>query len=185
MRSVVSILCLVCIPTILQAQSKTSWTVWSGGAFSQKWVGSQDIRNGAYIGIEFSKAEPRFRYWRRDAELAVEGYYMNTSGVVFQESPFTRANNFGVAVMGRFWNRDPQAIRAYLEIGWGIDYIDRKTYDLDGNINSSPVAGIGTVIHIAEAELLIGVRYKHLSNAGTNVPNRGENYILFLLGTRI
>ena len=179
------VLMIVSLSASSVAIADDAWLVWLGRAHSFKMLGSEDARRGFYFGLEQSKAEPRFHFWGHDGELVREVYYLKSDGGGFRVWPETTAHNYGVTVAGRFWQKGGSATGLYVEVGWGIDYINRLTYDVYTRINSSPVLGFGVSFEVGGRETLVGLRWKHISNAGSAGPNEGENYFLLLVGVRL
>jgi len=54
--------------------------------------------------------------------------------------------------------------------------------DLTSKINSTPMLGIGISWDTGQGEGSLGIRFLHISNAGTVQPNQGQNQ-LFLVYT--
>ncbi len=181
LRGLIAILLVV--PT-LAAASDPEWTAWFGRMHSFKMVGSEDARNGLYFGVEQARPEPRFHFWGYDADLVLEAYYFMSDGGGFRQWPETTAHNYGLSALGRYYLNREGSTRFYVEGGWGLDYINRLTYDLYSRINSSPVIGVGVVFERGDHDILLSFRLKHLSNAGTAGPNEGENYGVLMLGYR-
>ena len=72
----------------------------------------------------------------------------------------------------------------YADIGWGIQFANHHTDDLDSATNSTPYAGIGLAFRMDHTEALLGVRLLHISNGGTKGANSGQNELLFMLSFR-
>lgn len=154
-----------------------------GPALSFKVLGSEDARRAYFIGAQDSRPDPRLTLWGQEADLVREFTIMESVGGGFRQWPVTHAFNYGFSLIGRYWMR-LFGHRLFLEAGWGLDYINRLTYDVYGRINSSPLVGIGFPIGDKEVGHYLSLRWKHISNAGTAGNNEGENYAQLVIGIR-
>lgn len=174
---------LPCISSARQ-EREPSWLLTAGPVYSQKWLGSEDKRKGGFFSLQYAKPEPRFTYWGNEGELALEGYFIYSTGGGHASWPITRSHQYGLMVIGRFWQRDRGRYRTFYEAGWGLMYANRIDFDLDQRINSTPMLGIGVVIPYQDKEIQIGFRWLHVSNGGTNGDNEGQNYLMGTVGLR-
>jgi len=173
------------LPAISPAQqlySKPSWYVSFFGGHSARILGSQDIRTDFGFGIAWQKPEPHFKWRHGPAELVMEGYYEHSNG---QQHP-TRGkvtDAIGTLWYGRF--RFPShSINLFADVGWGAQISTSESFDLGTRLNSSPMIGGGVAIRQGSQETLFGLRWIHLSNAGLNKSNRGQNQFLFYVGVK-
>ena len=98
-------------------------------------------------------------------------------------SPDTKA--FGILAMSRWHGRrDARGQGFFLDLGWGLQIADRRSLDLDSRLNSTPVVGFGTTLPLGAQELMIGLRYLHVSNAGLVGRNQGSNQFFLTAGVR-
>ena len=170
--------------SLLAAAQDVKWRVSAAAMFGQDWLGSEDTRRGGYYSLAFGKPEPRLHFWGYDAELDIEAYYIVTKGGSdFLAGPNT-SHHYGVMLVGRYFERYSKAVRAFLEGGWGLQYTNRLTHDLDSLWNSTPMIGAGFVVPLKDAELMFTLRYFHISNAGTAGDNEGLNFFQFQVGYR-
>ena len=146
--------------------------------------GSQDIRTGGGFSYAYGRPEPRFQIKSIPAQFVWEGYYDHTHSSGLQD----RANDsdaWGVLGYGRWrGRRNHLGMGLYFDFGWGFQYASRHTYDLDSLVNSTPFLGIGVAMPFGSQEGMLGIRYLHISNAGTVKPNRGQNELFFTAGLR-
>jgi hypothetical protein len=156
----------------------------AGPVFGQHWLGSEDIRRGGYYGLQYAKPEPRFTVWNHRAQMVLEGYYMFTKGQGFDLEPVNHLHQFGGLISARYWARQDRGLERYIEFGWGLTYGDQTTRDLDTQILSTPMIGVGTVVPIEGEELFLSARFFHISNAGFGEANQGSNQFHFLFGYR-
>jgi hypothetical protein len=160
------------------------WGVSASAMFGQDWLGSEDTRRGAMYSVSMSHREPRLHFWGYDAELDYEAYYMFTKGGAdFMAGP-NSSHHYGVLLTGRYFQKYAKSSRAFVEGGWGLQYTDRLTHDLDSLWNSTPMVGAGIVVPFERTDLVISVRYFHISNAGTAGDNEGLNFFQLRFGLR-
>jgi hypothetical protein len=123
-------------------------------------------------------------FWGYKAEIDYEGYYMVTKGGAdFMAGP-NISHHYGVMVIGRYFERYSKSARAYVEGGWGLQYTNRLTHDIDSLWNSTPMIGTGFIVPVDGDELIFSLRYFHISNAGTAGDNEGLNFFQFQVGYR-
>ena len=134
--------------------------------------------------LSFSHPEPRFHIWNYNAEFDIEGYYMFTKGGArFLAGP-NSSHHYGLLFIDRYYQHMSGEVRTFLEGGWGVQYTNRLTHDIDSMWNSTPMLGAGFVVPVQGKELMFTVRYFHISNAGTQGGNEGLNFFQVLVGLR-
>jgi len=147
--------------------------------------GSQDPRYGGGILFGYGRPEPRFQLGQIPAQLVYEGYADETrSPGAGGESP---NETFAVGVLGLSrwrWPLDKNGNGVYVDLGWGLQFANQATIDLDSELNSTPVLGFGGTFKSGTQEYMIGLRYLHISNAGFKKPNDGQNELLLTFGVR-
>lgn len=149
------------------------------------WLGSEEVRVGGGLGYAVGQPEPRFAWGRIPAQLVYEGYVNHTWGVSNYKEHNTNTIALGGLAYGRwFWPQDHEGRGMYADLGWGLQYADHPTHDLDLKLNSTPVFGIGGLFPMGKREFMVGLRYMHVSNAGTKEPNQGQNQFYLLVGLR-
>lgn len=165
------------------AQSlRAHWSIASGVAFSVPILGTSDQRFGVVTGLQYAWREKRFDYGEVPGYWLVEGYYLGTSGGV---QPFAddRSHAVGALAMMRYeWPPHGRVPGTYLEFGWGFQYSDHVSLDLDSRVNSTPTIGGGFLLLVNKRTVTAGVRLHHISNAGTKGGNRGQNQLHFTVG---
>ncbi len=166
------------------AQNNLKWSVSASALFGQDWLGSEDTRRGAMYAVSRSKHEPRLHFMGYDADLDVEAYYMFTKGGSDFIAGPNSSHHYGVLFTGRYFQHYAKSARAFVEGGWGLQYTNRLTHDLDSLWNSTPMLGMGIIVPFDKKDLMISVRYFHISNAGTAGDNEGLNFIQFRFGLR-
>lgn len=159
------------------------WGITVMGNRSLLMLGTRDSREGVSFAISHAQPEPRFRSGSRPAELVWEGYYQYTRS----RKPLTDYPRYteavGVLAIARYrWERG--AMAQFFEIGWGLQYANRATVDLESRWNSTPMAGFGLSWKTRGDEFLIGIRVLHISNAGTRGSNNGQNQLQMMAGYR-
>ena len=158
----------------------------AGPVYGQSWLGSEDKRRGALYALQYAKIEPRLFAMGHEGELVVEAYYMYTKGGGFRSGrfPTNNSHHYGIMALARYWNRAPTQFKTFVEIGWGLQYVNTKTHDLGGLFNTTPTMGIGMKGPFEGYELILGMRYMHVSNAGVVGNNEGHNFFQFYVGVQ-
>jgi hypothetical protein len=145
-------------------------------------LGSSDIRYGGGLSVSYGRYEPRFSSRFASAQLMYEGYLDNTRGNG-ESAPIDISYALGGLAYMRWVPRMSKSVpRPYFDFGWGFQYASRPTHDLPSEINSTPFGDLGIAIPAGPDEVLLGVRFLHISNAGLVRPNRGQDE-LFLIAT--
>lgn len=184
-RLLTLLLALSALPVYTYAQDgEPSWLVTAGPVFSQSWLGSEDRRRGGFFSLQYAKAEPRFSFWGNRAEMAVEGYFIYSRGGGHRGWPVTRSYQYGLMLIGRYWQGQSGGVRTYFEGGWGPNYSNRLDFDIDQRLNSAPMLGVGLTVPFNGRELQFGFRWLHVSNGGTNGDNEGHNFLMLTAGLR-
>ena len=164
-------------------RKRPTWYVSSFIGQSAIVLGSEDIRQGGGFSIAYERPERRFRYGSNGAKLVWEVYADRSHSINHPSSPNTRA--YGVLASARwFGNHDARGQGFYFGLGWGLQYADRTSWDLDSKINSTPMLEFGTTFPVMRREFQVGFRYLHASNAGTVGDNQGSNQLYLTVGFR-
>lgn len=164
-------------------RERPSWYV--GGFIGQSAIvlGAEDIRQGGGLAIAYARPEPRFRFRQVKAQIVFEGYIDRLTSVNEPTSPNTKAAGF--LTMARWHGRRDQYGQGfYFDLGWGFQFADKRTIDLDSRFNSTPVIDVGTTFPMGRQELMIGLRFLHASNAGLVGRNQGSNQFFLTAGIR-
>jgi hypothetical protein len=157
-------------------------SLWFGK--SAKVLGSEDIRSGAGLSYSSARVEPRFKCAGVRAQLVYEGYvdYTDTAGVI---RPRVSSEAAGALAYARWWGRPFKVGPAfYADFGWGLQAATRPTFDLPSDFNSTPMVDIGTAVPAGREQVLLGVRFLHISNAGLATPNRGQDELFLMAGVQ-
>jgi hypothetical protein len=72
----------------------------------------------------------------------------------------------------------------FFDLGWGLQYTDQRTVDISSRLSSTPSATLGVSIPSGEREFLLGVRFTHISNAGSSGNNQGCNQLGFFAAVK-
>lgn len=177
-------LMLLLLPAYGAAQSmdaKSSWYISMFGGRSARILGTQDIRTNFGVGIAWQKPEPHFKWRHGPAQLVQEVYYEHSQGEIDARGRVTEAVGFIWYARFRFPTR---GFHLFLDIGEGVQIASRESYDLGTRINSSPMVGFGFSIRQGSRETLVGLRMLHLSNAGVNSRNHGQNQVQVYVAAR-
>lgn len=173
---------LACHATAQDLFAKPSWYISFFGGHSARILGSQDIRTDYGFGVSWAKPEPHFKWRHGPAQLVMEGYYEHSNGQQYPtRGKVTEA--LGAIWYARFRFRS-KVVNLFADIGEGAQLATSESFDLGTRFNSSPMLGFGVIVRQGSQETLVGLRVLHLSNAGLNQHNRGQNQILFYTSVR-
>lgn len=155
--------------------------VFGGG--SVVLIGSQERRVVLGAALRGGRIDPRLSLDRLPGRLL---YEVNTTYSNGSRKGRPRNTYFTVSTLALLHYRFPLhgGVRFYSEVGWGLLVTNRISTDINNALNSTPVVGVGVVIPSRGDELFLGVRFTHISNAGTNLPNKGQNQVVLTLGWR-
>ncbi|MBL8047899.1 MAG: acyloxyacyl hydrolase [Chthonomonas sp.] len=170
-------------PMVAKAGDYDRPIFYLSGGKSWQILGSQDLRNGYGLHVQFAKPDKRLSFRQNRAKLVWEGYYMHSTGGRPNRTDDIQTN-LGVLAMGRFEQGQPGSARWYWEAGWGLQYISRLGPDINLHFNSTPTFGAGYVIPMGSREMWLGARYLHISNGGFRKPNQGQNWMQLLVGVK-
>ncbi len=109
---------------------------------------------------------------------------MLTKGGAHYIAGANSSHHYGILAVARYFQRTSALTRGFVEVGWGLQFTNRLTHDIDSRINSTPMAGAGYVLPNGPQDLVFTARYIHLSNAGTAGGNEGLNFFMLSLGVR-
>lgn len=140
-------------------------------------LGSKEVRQGGGIGFGYGRPEPRFRLWSVPAQWVWEATVDETHGLgTYASAPNDR---LGVHVFSysRWRGRTNHGIGAYADLGFGLYFVS-PNFDVNSDVSTTPLLGLGLAFRSGQKnEWLVGLRYRHISNAGTRSPNNGQNGI--------
>jgi opacity protein-like surface antigen len=143
-------------------------------------LGTDEVREGVGAAYGFGRANPRLRIGGVPAQLVHTIHVMRGYGEVDRDI----ATSVGYEAVARYRFRTNGKVGAYMDVGWGLEYTDRLSPDIDSHWNSSPMLAAGVAIKQPAGEVMIGLGWYHVSNGGTHKPNLGQNYIMLVLGFR-
>lgn len=148
-------------------------------------LGSEEDLMGVMLGLQYEVPRARLRFWRADARPVVEVNYQNLTGGPNDGTPNGRLVTGGILGLARF--RSPlEGETAWVTgLGWGLQYGDRATRDLDSRLNSTPVVELGLSMGKPTREVLLMVRFLHVSNAGLKGSNQGQNQTYIYVAIRM
>ena len=182
-RRFVVVLAFLLLSTATFAQS-AHWRVSASALFGQDWLGSEDTRRGALYSVAYGRPEPRLHFWGYDAEMDLEAYFMFTKGGADFIAGPNSSFHYGLLLVGRYYQHYAKTLRAFVEGGWGLQYTNRLTHDIDSLWNSTPMIGAGFIVPMRGDELMVSLRYFHISNGGTAGDNEGLNFFQLSAGLR-
>ncbi len=147
--------------------------------------GSEDERFGGGFGYGYGRPEPKFTLWHVPAQLNYEAYVDHTQTTGHLSRPADSTFAGGVLGFARWrWPVNKAGMGFYMDFGWGFQYANQTTLDLDSVVNSTPLLGIGESFKIGTQEYLVGLRVLHISDAGLKGKNFGQNELYLTLGLR-
>ncbi len=159
-----------------------SFSLWFGK--SAKILGSSEVRAGGGVSYDYARPEPRFKFGGVRAQIVYEAYldYTDTVGAIRPREATYAGGGLGFA---RWWGRPFKVGPAfYADLGWGLQVATRPTYDLPSEVNSTPMFDIGAALPAGREQILLGIRFLHISNAGLVPPNRGQDQFFFTAGVQ-
>lgn len=164
-----------------QRWEREAWMVWA--FIGQSWflMGTEDFRQGGGVAVQRVRPEPRLTYKGSRGELVWELNVASTVGGDKFEWPGDTTTAVGAVALARWPVRWSRGVFGYVEAGWGLQYANAVTIDLPSRLNSTPTLGFGFDLG---AQVRVGVRCMHISNAGTRGNNPGQNQLFLMLGYR-
>ena len=123
----------------------------------------------------------KLRWGRAHANLVVETYYDLTKSPGVRNTPPNSTQAWGALAMARYRHSNADSPTGFLDVGWGLQYADRTTRDLSSKLNSTPVIDLGFEIGRQHPGALVAARLLHISNAGTEHKNKGQNELFLLI----
>ncbi|MBC8063423.1 MAG: acyloxyacyl hydrolase [Chlorobia bacterium] len=150
------------------------------GGQSMTILGSEDRRTGFGVGLGYGRPEPRFAFKGVGAQLVGELYYDHSSSRGASGQGPNQSESLGILVYAQYRWPKKRGLGLYASAGWGIQYTNQTSVDLDSKINSTPMIGLGVSWDTGEGEASIGLRFLHISNGGLVGNNQGQNQ-LFLV----
>jgi hypothetical protein len=184
-------ICLISVSSLCWSSDndprvKPSWYVSAFYGSGLLILGSRQPHFGGGVDIGFGKPEPRFRFHSIPAQLVYEVYWdhLSTASLPSYRDPGERVDALGALALARFRWPVKGGIGAYFDIGWGLQVTNHVTIDVNSDVNSTPMLGAGGTFRLGSRELLLGVRYLHVSNAWTKPPNFGSNALFATITIR-
>lgn len=166
--------------------SKTGNSFYIGafGGESAIILGSNEIRSGGGITFGYGRPDPKLRIWSIPAQNCLELSVDSTHGRGSYES--TPNDRVGVNLLeyARYRFRTRHGVGFFTDLGFGF-YFTKESFDIPSPVSFTPTAGIGVAIRNGRAsELIIGLRFRHISNAGIRGTNNGQNGFWLTVGER-
>ena len=165
------------------ASDPSPWMGWVFGGRSIQVLGGEDTRYVLGAAVQHISPHPRLRFRRQPGELVLEATYHTSHSRGASQQPPNVSNSYALLAMGRY-TRPWGPNRSFFELGWGLQYANRRTVDLSGRLSSTPTVGGGIVFDWAGQEWWLALRLQHVSNAGFEGNNQGQNQLLGMVGFR-
>lgn len=166
------------------APDATRWTALLFGGQSVQMLGAEDTRYVTGISVQYSMYHPRTRFRNAPGELILEAYWHASHSRGASQQPPNVSNSYGVLASARYKRPWGTGKSTFLEIGWGFQYANRRTVDLSGRLSSTPTFGAGCIFPWGGQEWVAVIRLTHVSNAGFEGNNQGQNQLLGMVGFR-
>jgi len=148
-------------------------------------LGSEDPREIHGFGIQYAHPGSRkLRFKQYLPEVIHEVYYHRSASPGVDIDPPNKVDALGILSFARYRGEYKDGVAFYFDIGAGLHYADQRTVDLSSRLSSTPMLGIGVSVRDHRQELLIGLRFLHISNAGLVGNNQGQNQVLITVGFR-
>jgi len=175
------LLSLIFVSALSQAQHHR-WYLSGFSGTSVIVLGSQDLRTGNGLGVAYEMGPvSKLRWGRAHANLVLEGYYDLTTSPGVRNTPPNTSVAWGTLAMARYRYASIDSPTGFLDVGWGLQYADQTTRDLSSKLNSTPVIDLGFEIGREHPGALVAARLLHISNAGTERKNKGQNELFLLI----
>jgi hypothetical protein len=169
------------IPLQSPADRLHSRTFEIGAMNSIRILGTQEVRFGVNLGLEWGRPS-RWLSFKGRPDFRVQEFL--DVQVISTRHNSSELHGFAAAVGGR-WIGGGHALRnAYFEAATGLIIGDGTTIDLDTTLNIMSFIGFGFFTSNREDAARIGLRWLHVSNADTNLPNTGQNLLQLSIGLR-
>lgn len=177
----------VVLPTRIQSyrNSSSNFILVGGLGRSLTVLGSEELRRGYTLGLQYEMPNTRVRLFGHDAKLVLEGYYGNNSRGFLDLEPPNTLVSFGALAFYRFRKHLHGDTVWLIDVGWGLTYGSEKTRDLDSRLNSTPTVSLWVSHGPRNREFMYGIRFMHLSNAGFVGKNQGQNQVYLTFGVRL
>lgn len=151
---------------------------------NQAILGSQDVRRGWTLGYQWTRPTRSVNALGFRVIQVWEVNAFHSRGGYLRREPANETFGAAALFLWRFEQASETGSGLYLEIGWGLQWANRRTWDLDSQLNSTPTATLGYFFPSYNKTIDLGVRFYHISNAGANLPNQGQNQVQLRLGVR-
>lgn len=160
--------------------------IWVGGFQSVLTLGSEDLRFGIGAGARRLYPGSRIRLFGKPRAAFLEAYVSGSHGGGDDGSP--RDVVYAAGALGGWRYSLGRQGRLLGEIGWGLQWANGDSLDLENTINSTPFIGL---IHQEPGGRFIGLRLLHISNGGMtrrqagDQRNQGQNQLFLVAGWRL
>lgn len=156
--------------------------LWGETSKNKILLGSEDPRRGGGAAVQYVLPWSRLRFKDVQGLLCWEAYYTKTWGGDNDQAPVDINHAYGLMATARYERPLYGNYKFYAEMGWGFQYVNRKSIDLSSNINSTPTIGLGLIFPVGKDQLYVGWRWQHSSDAGTSGNNQGQNQFQLRVG---
>lgn len=146
--------------------------LWAGRSIQV--FGSHEFRDSLAVSLGYARPDRRIRKGPVDGHLVYEAYFEfnDNAGDAEIEHPYQTGALGGLAICR--WDQG----KMYFDLGFGAQVQDHIGKDLPSFINTTPMLGFGWKGVDGPQNWMLGVRFLHISNAGTHKKNAGQNQLL-------
>ncbi len=178
-------LSLCCSSAIAQNFNPPTWSADVSYGTSIITLGTNEYRRGSTFGFELAWPArlAKFAKWKQVQIDEVAGAKVILTDVYGRDGSNFLAGwlSFGM----RLTYSNGEEYSPYMEFGSGVFLADQLTGDISTRANFASFAGAGMYLHTIEGSPRIGIRWIHISNAGTGGSNGGVNLLQATLGMKL
>ena len=158
---------------------------WLDAGQSITVLNSQNIHRTFNFTLQHVARQRRLSFHQTPGYLVLEGYYHHSVSSGVKALGSNQTDSLGILAMARYEYRTQRRPFWFAEIGWGLQWASKSTFDLNSQFNSTPVVSGGVILPTHGNELYLGLRYLHISNGGLKKPNNGQNQIHLIAGIKL
>ena len=171
---------------VVSQDSHSNWDryFWISAEQSVKVLGTQEGRHGFTMHLQNARPDPVMNIRKHPGQFVWEGYASFNWGGIRASGKVQTASIGGLGLLRHVYG-SPGHRRWFWEAGWGLQYTTETSIDLPSQFNSTPTIGIGWIDKLGNNEILIALRFFHISNAGTKGSNNGQNIVKLMVGVKV
>lgn len=173
------------VPATAQDFDPPTWSADMSYGTSIMTLGTREYRWASTFGVELSWPAriAKIPSWERVRIEEFAGARVMFTDIYGQQGESFDAG--WISLGFRLTYSDGDDYTPYVELGSGIFYANEETLDLSTKFNFASFAGVGMYIHSIKGSPRIGLRFIHISNAGTGGANGGVNLLQGTIGVKL